>query len=155
MTVAGKPLRAGHRAQLHISECDLMPEPVNPDARPAAWQTRRTIVGRGAHIGEILRVAKRYAWIKLHGPVPSEPQATLSAWNEELRITEAERGRNICDGATGNITFMVGNNVVLVGLGRWCVIWACALYWIHRSCVDVNAGCCVHRMLLALLSDVF
>ena len=42
----------------------------------------------------------------MHGPVPSEIQATLSSCNKELRATEAARDRKFCDGASGNIIFM-------------------------------------------------
>ena len=84
----------------------MYPTQVNPDTWPKVRQNQRTIVGKGAHTGEIPRVTKSYACIKLHEPVPSEIQATLSAWNKELRTTEAERGRKFCDGAAGKIIFM-------------------------------------------------
>ena len=103
----GKPLRLGTRAQLRISECDLQSTPVNPDDWPAAWQCRRDIVGAGTHTGEIIHVAKSYAWIKPIGPVPPELQAPLSASNKEMRAAAKE-----CGGFTGYFVFIAVTDIV-------------------------------------------
>ena len=78
----------------------------------------RSTCGDDTHAGEVLHVAKSYAWVKPLGRVPPEIEAKLSAMNAEMRACAVERKQPFCGGATDTVVYVAfadikDNNLVL------------------------------------------
>ena len=112
-SAGGAVLLTRHRETAPHQRCDHQADG-HDSARGASLQSptltnaapERSICGDDTHTGEVLHVAKSYAWVKPLGRVPPEIEAQLSALNAEMRAYAVERKQPFCGGATDAVVFV-------------------------------------------------
>ena len=99
----------------------------------------RSFCGDDTHAGEVLHVAKSYAWVKPLGRVPPEIKAKLSAMNAEMRADAVERKQPFCGGATDTVVYVavadIKENDLVLEVGKL------VLFKLYQDSAGSIGGC--------------